>query len=312
VTAAPLVVVGDVLLDRDLAGRSRRLSPDAAVPVVDGVVERARPGGAGLAALLATRDGRDVILVTALGHDDGADLLRDLLAPELTLVALPWTGRTAQKVRVQADGQPLLRVDFGDEGGRVGALTGPARRAIATAGVVLVADYGRGVTARPDLRAALAAAAGTVPVVWDPHPRGSAPVPGVTLATPNLAEARGFAAGSPPDEDGAARWCAATLRHAWSARAIAVTLGRRGALLDTANGAPLLLPPPAACHGDPCGAGDRFSTAVAGALSDGEPLVGAVRHAVAAAARYVADGGPASLHTPSRPASVLAPARSVS
>lgn len=30
-----LVVVGDVLLDRDVAGRAERLAPDAPVPVVD-------------------------------------------------------------------------------------------------------------------------------------------------------------------------------------------------------------------------------------------------------------------------------------
>jgi len=54
----PLVVVGDTLLDRDLTGRADRLSPEAAVPVVSGLHESARPGGAGLAALLAAADGR--------------------------------------------------------------------------------------------------------------------------------------------------------------------------------------------------------------------------------------------------------------
>lgn len=44
------VVVGDVMLDRDLDGRAERLSPDAPVPVVDEVREHTRPGGAGLAA----------------------------------------------------------------------------------------------------------------------------------------------------------------------------------------------------------------------------------------------------------------------
>jgi len=44
----PLVVVGDVLLDRDVRGRVERLSPDAPVPVVDEEAVRSRPGGAGL------------------------------------------------------------------------------------------------------------------------------------------------------------------------------------------------------------------------------------------------------------------------
>ena len=57
----PLVVLGDALLDRDLTGRADRLSPDAPVPVVSGLSEVDRPGGAGLAALLAARDGADAV-----------------------------------------------------------------------------------------------------------------------------------------------------------------------------------------------------------------------------------------------------------
>ena len=69
-TRAPLVVVGDALLDRDLDGRAERLAPDAPVPVVDDPAERRRPGGAALAATLAaTLDRRAVVLVTALADD---------------------------------------------------------------------------------------------------------------------------------------------------------------------------------------------------------------------------------------------------
>ena len=74
-TVGPLVVVGDALLDRDVTGRADRLSPDAPVPVVSDLSEVDRPGGAGLAALLAARDGADVTLVTAL-----AAAVRKLLA----------------------------------------------------------------------------------------------------------------------------------------------------------------------------------------------------------------------------------------
>ena len=79
-TRAPLVVVGDALLDRDLDGRVERLAPDAPVPVVDVPAERRRPGGAALAATLAALDGRAVVLVTALATDDAGTALRELLA----------------------------------------------------------------------------------------------------------------------------------------------------------------------------------------------------------------------------------------
>jgi len=50
--SAPLVVVGDALLDVDVDGEVTRLCPDAPVPVLDAATERERPGGAALAALL--------------------------------------------------------------------------------------------------------------------------------------------------------------------------------------------------------------------------------------------------------------------
>lgn len=305
-----LVVVGDVLLDRDLHGRSDRVTPDAGVPVVEDVVEHARPGGAGLAALLAARDGHDVVFVTALGTDEAACELRDLLAAELELAPLPWSGPTCQKVRIRAGDDPLLRLDLGDGAGRVGAVSGLARRAIASAGALLVADYGRGVTADPVLRALLTARAGRVPAVWDPHPHGAPPVPGITLATPNRAEAELFAQRvRPRDEPDGPAASARALRQSWPVDAVVVTLGRDGALLD--DGTPQLIRPGAACDGDPCGAGDRFSAAATCALHDGASLPEAVRHAVDAATRYVAAGGPASLR-PARALRALGQDRGVS
>ena len=53
----PLVVVGDALLDVDLVGSASRLAPDAPVPVVEDVRRHERPGGAALAAVIASRSG---------------------------------------------------------------------------------------------------------------------------------------------------------------------------------------------------------------------------------------------------------------
>ncbi len=57
------------------------------------------------------------------------------------------------------------------------------------ADAIVVADYGRGITANTDIRAALSEAVLRLPVVWDPHPAGSEPVEGVAVVTPNLVEA---------------------------------------------------------------------------------------------------------------------------
>ncbi|MDX6365565.1 MAG: D-beta-D-heptose 7-phosphate kinase / D-beta-D-heptose 1-phosphate adenosyltransferase, partial [Nocardioidaceae bacterium] len=96
-----LVVVGDALLDIDVVGVARRLSPDAPVPVLDDIVEHPRPGGAALAAVMAADDGHDVTLVTAVGDDEDGRRLQGLLAG-VTVVALPYTGPTPVKRRVRS------------------------------------------------------------------------------------------------------------------------------------------------------------------------------------------------------------------
>lgn len=290
---APLVVVGDALLDRDLEGRVERLCPDAPVPVVDDPAERCRPGGAALAAALAAADGRPVVLVTALAQDEaGAQLAALLAAAGVEVVDLGLDGATAEKVRVLAGGRSLLRLDRNAGApGRVGPLNHAASRALAGTGAVLVSDYGRGVASEPGLRAALADLPRRVATVWDPHLRGPQPVPGMRLVTPNRAEAAALA----PDVTGnglaavAAR--AAALAARWDTAGVAVTMGDRGALLVAGGGPPLVVPAPNVATGDPCGAGDRFAVAAAAALSDGALPSEAVSVAVAAASAFVAAGG---------------------
>jgi D-beta-D-heptose 7-phosphate kinase/D-beta-D-heptose 1-phosphate adenosyltransferase len=75
-----IVVVGDVLLDVDLDGRSERLSPEGPVPVVEVTTSTVRAGGAGLVATLLAGDGADVRLVTALSDDARSADLRQRFA----------------------------------------------------------------------------------------------------------------------------------------------------------------------------------------------------------------------------------------
>jgi rfaE bifunctional protein nucleotidyltransferase chain/domain/rfaE bifunctional protein kinase chain/domain len=293
----PLVVVGDAFLDRDLLGASDRLCPDAPVPVVDLHTEVDRPGGAALAALLAA-GGHDVVLVTALGDDAAGARVRELLAGSVRVVPVPLHGPTAEKIRVRASGQSLVRLDRGGEPAALGPPGTDALDAIAGAGAVLVADYGRGMTADPDVRRALAAVAARRPVVWDPHPRGREPVPGVRLVTPNAREAVALS-GLPGDGLYGLTAAADHLRGRWEATAVAVTLGARGALLMLGETEPLVVPAPAVDGvPDTCGAGDAFAAAAARALAGGEVLSEAVADAVRLATAFVAAGGVATVGAP--------------
>ena len=300
--SAPLLVVGDALLDVDLEGSATRLTPDAPVPVLDELREHPRPGGAALAATMAARDGHDVVLVTALGDDDAGRRLERLLGAEgVEVLRLPYDGPTPVKKRVRAGGQSLVRLDSGSAPGHVLDVPPDTAARLREAGAVLVADYGRGVTAVPALRQALEALPQRVPVVWDPHPRGAEPVRRARLVTPNQGEAATFAQRHDVPATASANALAVAGRRAdgllaqWQAQAVAVTLGERGALLSYGEGAPVVVPAPSVHCLDPCGAGDRFAVSAALALAAGRVTSEAVQDAVAAAAGYVAAGGPASL-----------------
>jgi D-beta-D-heptose 7-phosphate kinase/D-beta-D-heptose 1-phosphate adenosyltransferase len=309
-----LVVVGDALLDRDLVGTVDRLAPDAPVPVVDEPVQVSRPGGAGLAALLAAADGRDVVLVTALAQDEpGRELAALLNAAGVRVVDLGLSGATPEKVRVRSDGRSLLRLDRGGPPGTPGDATDEAIAALQDASAVLVADYGRGVARGPRLRAALEALPRRTPVVWDPHPRGPEPVAGCALVTPNGGEAAHFAPGHTGTPLAVATARARELAARWGATAVSVTLSARGALVVSGDAPPSVVPAPSVPCPDPCGAGDRFASAAAGLLADGALPSEAVAGAVLAASAFVAAGGAASVRVgvPAAPAAVPATADDV-
>ncbi len=77
-SARRMVVVGDVLLDRDITGTADRLSPEAPVLVISGARDTDRPGG-GLAALLAAWEPWRVTLVCGLGQDEPGARVRAVL-----------------------------------------------------------------------------------------------------------------------------------------------------------------------------------------------------------------------------------------
>jgi D-beta-D-heptose 7-phosphate kinase/D-beta-D-heptose 1-phosphate adenosyltransferase len=286
-----LVIVGDTLLDREVEGAVHRIAPDAPAPVLDEQHVRERPGGAGLAALLAAADGHQVALVTAIADDAGGARLTELLtAAGVDLYALPLPGPTPEKVRLRSGRQVLLRLDRGGEPQAPGDAPAAVLDLLRAAPAVLVSDYGRGVARHPALRAAIGENTG--PVVWDPHPNGPAPVPDARLVTPNLAEVCKLAG----DAGGGSALTVAQraghlLRQRWRAGAVAVTCGADGAVLIHSGPTPLAVPAPATADGDTCGAGDRFAATAALALAGGALVSEAVQQAVAAASAYVAAGG---------------------
>jgi rfaE bifunctional protein nucleotidyltransferase chain/domain len=194
----------------------------------------------------------------------------------------------------------VVRVDEGCERPEVPAATPGMLKALEQAEVIVVADYGRGVAANPDIRGVLEARAGDIPIVWDPHPSGAAPVRGVAVVTPNLSEAA-KAADSGAGTPAAVAAVGKTLLDRWQSQAVLVTMGELGGLLSRPGASPVTIPAPPTEVTDPCGAGDRLAASLAVHLAEGRSLSDAVELAINQAAAFLGAGGVASLPDRQRP-----------
>ncbi len=109
-----MAVLGDWMLDRYIWGTANRLSPEAAVPVVDFVKESECLGGAGNVAANLAALGARVSAFGVTGDDDPAKLLRACVrALALSDKGLVVDGSrpTTVKTRIIARHQQVVRVD---------------------------------------------------------------------------------------------------------------------------------------------------------------------------------------------------------
>lgn len=109
-----ILVIGDVMIDTYLWGNVARVSPEAPVPIVSGVIEENRLGGAANVALNIKAMGAVPILCSVIGEDHRGQLFLDLLEEQnLSDLGLVMDEErvTTQKTRVISGNQHLLRVD---------------------------------------------------------------------------------------------------------------------------------------------------------------------------------------------------------
>ncbi len=295
-----VVVLGDVMLDRYVAGEVRRISPEAPIPVLRRSDSYAVLGGAANVARNVASLGGRAVLVGAVGEDAAAADIERLAAAsdgvETALVRLAgWP--TTVKTRFVSHGQQLLRLDEERElpAACAGALIASFRTALDGAAVVVLSDYAKGVLSDPVLEQAIRLArARGVPVIADPKRATFSAYRGVTILTPNQAEAARATGIEGADDHSVAEAGRIALDQA-GAEAALVTRSDRGLTLVRLREAPLHLPTRAQAVADVSGAGDTLVAAFSLALAAGAALPDAAVLANAAAGIVVGKPGTATV-----------------
>jgi D-beta-D-heptose 7-phosphate kinase/D-beta-D-heptose 1-phosphate adenosyltransferase len=115
-TNARVLVVGDVMLDRYWSGKAARISPEAPVPVVQVNTIEDRVGGAANVALNIAKLGGKVTLLGVVGDDLEGQVIKQVLeeAGVVCDLIVVENVRTICKLRIMAQHQQLIRLDFED------------------------------------------------------------------------------------------------------------------------------------------------------------------------------------------------------
>ena len=298
----PILVVGDVMLDRFIVGSVARISPEAPVPIVRFQSEHVRLGGAAnVANNVAVLGGRAEI-VGIVGADAAGERLREQLDAAgigvSGLVADP-ARPTTEKVRVVTErNQQVARIDYEDDVDCAcdveRALVDRVARVRGGARAVLVSDYLKGVVTRRLVEALLdTEATAACPLIVDPKIPHLSFYAGATLVTPNHHEAES-ATHVRIRSDDEARDAARAFRLAARCSAALITRGEHGMWLSdaTVEGS---IPAVAREVADVTGAGDTVAATLALALAAGASIAEAAVLANHAAGIVVGRFGPATV-----------------
>ena len=294
-SAARVLVVGDVMLDRYWFGDVNRISPEAPVPVVHVQRTEDRLGGAANVARNAAALGAQAGLLCVVGHDEPGERVVELLRESSVHAHLERDPElpTTIKLRILSRQQQLLRIDFEKSPAHEVLLAGLAKfEALLPAhDVVLLSDYAKGGLTHVTKMIARARAAGK-PVLVDPKGDDWERYRGATVITPNRAELREVIGQWKSEADLHAR--VAKLRASLSLAALLLTRSEEGMTLFTDAG---VVHESAVAREvyDVSGAGDTVIATLAAMLGAGLPLSEAVGYANRAAGIVVGKLGTATV-----------------
>ncbi|RLA77073.1 MAG: bifunctional heptose 7-phosphate kinase/heptose 1-phosphate adenyltransferase [Epsilonproteobacteria bacterium] len=191
-----ILVIGDLMIDHYLWGKTDRISPEAPVQVIDVQKETSVLGGAGNVVNNLVSLGADVMVISVLGDDNVADeltkMLEDIDVKHYLL--LDEARKTTKKSRIIASAQQIVRYDHETKEDIFAWCETELNKVIFSIidqyDLVILSDYGKGVlTDTLVAKIMFAASAKETKVIVDPKGSDYAKYIGAYLLTPNKKEA---------------------------------------------------------------------------------------------------------------------------
>ena len=284
------LVIGDLMLDEYLWGRTDRISPEAPVQVVDVIREELRLGGAGNVVHNLAALGTEVSVCSVVGDDqNGRELLGQFCHHHIDTQAIfiDPERRTSRKTRVVASHQQIVRIDRESREALPAAVEQQLCSWIAahTAKykVIVLSDYNKGVLTPAVIASAVsAAAAAGIPVLVDPKGSDYSRYGGATLLTPNRKEAEA-ASGISINDTASLTQAAAVIMAATGLQHLLITRSEEGMSLFSKSGEVVHIPTVAREVFDVSGAGDTVLATLAVGIAYGLGMAESARLANVAA-----------------------------
>jgi D-beta-D-heptose 7-phosphate kinase/D-beta-D-heptose 1-phosphate adenosyltransferase len=289
-----VLIAGDVMLDEYIWGKTRRISPEAPVPVIEIGGRNHVPGGAANAAINVVSLGGEALLSGVVGPDrQGHWLTKQLARNRLDTRGLikDEMRPTTTKTRVVAHGQQVLRLDCEARNPLSSHLEREllswVASQVAKCDACLLSDYAKGVVSRNFAKDFIKTAreAGK-PVIVDPKGTDYDKYRGATLVKPNIYEAERYSNQNINDETRLLKVCVNMLEDLENAPLL-LTRGPNGMSLLRPGLELLHIPSLATKATNIIGAGDMVASALVMALAASASLEQAVHLANIAAGIYV-------------------------
>lgn len=300
---ACVLVVGDVMLDTWIYGTSRRISPEAPVPIINYKSQTHMLGGAAnVARNIAHLEGKS-ILAGVVGTDREADTYHKLLDKEKRIInagiSIPQR-QTTTKTRIVTNNHQMARIDMEQ--------TDPLKDLVAQQllskifdiivehpiKAVVISDYGKGTVTDQVCHGLLTWARDWIPVLVDPKGTDWKKYAGASVITPNLQELCAMVK-QPDLDDLEIIHHSNNLIQIYDFWSMLVTRAEQGMTMCLNTGEQYNIPAQVREVADASGAGDTVIATLAMAMCAGYELTDAMHMANVAAGISVSKKGTATV-----------------